>query len=93
MASKVKKVNSFDSFERPAIHTVNFRVTDSEGIEYDIYGGNPSDCPPIPRVGEFVRYYLGRGEVASVEHSFEEYNNENRHNITVQLRTVHTMPE
>lgn len=85
MKPKAKVANSFDSFERPKIHTVNLRVTDSEGIDYDVYGGDPLGCPPVPRVGDFVRYYLGRGEVASVEHSFEEYNNENRDNITVQL--------
>ena len=70
MKPKAKVANSFDSFERPKIHTVNLRVTDSEGIDYDVYGGDPSGCPPVPRVGESVRYYLGRGEVASVEHSF-----------------------
>ena len=80
-----KSPMSFDSFEKPKIDTVNFRVTDEQGIDYDIYGGEPHGCPPIPRVGESVRYYLGRGFVTSVEHSFEEYNNENRHNITVQL--------
>ena len=85
MTHKGKARTSFDSFERPKIDTVNFRVTDDQGIDYDIYGGDPHGCPPIPRVGEYVRYYLGRGAVASVEHSFEEYNKENRHNITVLL--------
>ena len=85
MAPKERSPMSFDSFEKPKIHTVNFRVTDEQGIDYDIYGGEPQGCPPIPRVGESVRYYLGRGVVTSVEHSFEEYNSENRHNITVQL--------
>jgi len=92
MTRKAKEANSFDSFERPRIHTVNLRVTDSEGIDYDIYGGDPSGCPPVPRVGDFVRYYLGRGEVASVEHSFEEYNEENRDNITVQLSNCSLNP-
>lgn len=81
-----EKARSFDSFEKPKINTVNFRVTDAQGIDYDIYGGDPQGCPPIPRVGEVVKYYLGRGTVEAVEHSFEEYNAENRHNITVQLR-------
>jgi hypothetical protein len=61
MAHREKGRKSSDLFERPKIDTVNFRVTDEQGIDYDIYGGDPSGCPPIPRVGETVRYYLGRG--------------------------------
>ena len=87
MTRKAKEPNSFDSFERPRIDTVNLRVTDSEGIDYDIYGGDPSGCPPVPRVGEFVRYYPGRGKLRALSKA------ENRHNITVQLSNSSLEPQ
>jgi hypothetical protein len=65
------------------------RVVDPGGNPYDVFTGEPSQCPPIPRIGETVQYRLGSGIVKEVIHIFEgEVPAEDVYRIAILIKSL-----
>lgn len=47
---------------------VMIRLLDPDENPYDFFIGEAADCPPLPRVGDYVDYHLRKGRVEQVVH-------------------------
>jgi hypothetical protein len=48
------------------------RIVDEAENKYSWFSGPASECPPIPRPGDFVACGTGMGTVHGVEHGMDE---------------------
>lgn len=67
---------------------VMVRLLDEAENPYDYFIGEAADCPPLPRVGDHVRYHLGSGEVAAVVHIYEDGPQIDAYRIAIKLRLL-----
>jgi len=60
------------SLEEAQVVKVMVRITDAAENKYDWFIGPPQECPPLPRIGEFVECGLAKGTVQKIAHEVEE---------------------
>ncbi len=64
---------------------VMIRLLDPAENPYDFFIGEAADCPPVPRVGDYVDYHLGKGRVEQVVHIYEDGPQLDAYRIAVKL--------
>jgi len=64
------------------------RLNDDAGNPYDFFIGEAADCPPLPRIGEYVDYHLGVGKVTKIAHIYEDVSKVAIYRIAITLEML-----
>ena len=64
------------------------RLLDDADNPYDFFIGDAADCPPLPRIGEYVDYHLGKGKVTNVVHFYEDGPKAGAYRVAIKLEMV-----
>jgi hypothetical protein len=67
---------------------IKIKVSDNSGHTLDMFDGQSSDAPPIPRLGELLSCLTMRGTVVQVEHQLSEVESFDEGNKSVEVESM-----